>query len=197
MSTDHETALVDYAQTILASGGVVLVTGPIPTDRTALLRRIANDAARADAIVNTITVDDTTSTETISALCGLRSGVLAIDGLDATDPIPALMTNDDGTAILATCHALDAVGALDRLISAALAQGLSERAAGRLVHTHVDLVLVIGRRPRQAATTTVGTEFMITAASAIDDTEPVPVYVTGPLGDRLTLPTSDRRGGRR
>ncbi|MDZ4270761.1 MAG: hypothetical protein U1D00_34690 [Mycobacterium sp.] len=197
MSTDHELALVDYAQSILASGGVVLVTGPIRSARTALLRRLANDPARAEAIVNIITVDDTTSPEALSALCGLRSGVLAIDGLDATDPIPALMTNDDGTAILATCHALDAVGALDRLVSAALAQGLSERAAARLVHTHVDLVLVTGRRPPQATTTTAGTQFMITAASAIHDSEPVPVYVTGLHGGRLTLPTTDHRGGRR
>ncbi|MBB1033566.1 ATP-binding protein [Dietzia sp. CQ4] len=195
MSTDHETALMDYVQTILASAGVVLVTGPNRSARTTLLRRIANDAARADAIVNTITVDDTTSTEAISALCGLRSGVLAIDGLDATDPIPALMTNDDGTAILATCHALDAAGALDRLISAALAQGLSDRAAARLVHTHVDLVLVTGRNLPPA--TTPGGEFTITAASAIDGSEPVPVYVTGPRGGRLMLPTAHRRGGRR
>lgn len=186
MSTDHEAALLDFTQTILTSGGVVLVTGPSRSPRTALLRRIANDTARADAIVNTITVDDTTSTETISALCGLRSGVLAIDGLDATDPIPALMTNDDGTALLATCHALDAAGALDRLISAALTHGLSDRAAARLVHTHVDLVLVTGRTLPPATT--------ITAAAAIDASDLVPVYSTGPRGARLALPITDRRG---
>lgn len=193
MSAEHETGLVNYACSLLSTGGVVLVTGPRADGRSELLRRIAARATSAGAVVNTVTVDDTTTSDVLAALCTLRSGILALDGLDRTDPIPALLTNDDGTAILATCHALDAEGAVDRLISGALARGVSERSATRLVRTHIDLVLVTGR---QLPSTGDPSQVVITDACVVADTTLVPVYRTGPNGSRLTLPTADHLGGR-
>lgn len=192
----NETLLVDHARSILDSGGVVLITGHHGSGRTTLLRRIADATAQAGAIVNTITVDTTTSAETISALCTLRSEVLAIDDLDSTDPIPAFMTNDDGTAILATCHAHDASTAMSHLINRGRQQGVSARAATRLVYTHVDLVLVTGRRNPPPTSPASDPEFKIVSASIVDGTTLVPVYVTGPSGDRLTLPITESGGGR-
>jgi len=197
MSGEHETHLVDYARSILAGGGVVLIAGHSGSGRTTLLRRIAEAAAAAGAIVNTVTVDATTSAAAISALCTLRSEVLAIDDLDCTDPIPALMANDDGTAILATCHAHDARTAVGHLIDRSHHQGVSERAAQRLVYTHVDLVLVTGRRDTTAIAPTTEPEVSIVSAHLVDDTTLVPVYVAGPDGDHLTLPATDTGGARR
>lgn len=194
MRAEHESELLDYARSVLLTGGVVLVTGTIAAGRSEFLHEIASHATRAGAVVNAVTVDDTTTSDALAALCSLRAGVLAVDGLDRTDPIPALLNADDGTALLASCHALDAEGAIDRLISGALARGVGDRSASRLVRTHIDLVLVTGRNVQAADAPP---EFMITTASVVDDGTLVPVYRSGPNGSRLTLPTAGQPGGRR